>query len=63
MPIVSLGMGILITLTALVDIGDISDQPSAGFFFVVSVGTGLYLTLFAGFALVAVSVAAIVKRR
>lgn len=62
MPIVSLVMGILIAVTALVDIGDVSDQPSAGFF-VVSVGIGLYLTLFAGLALVAVSVAAIVKRR
>lgn len=59
--IVALVMGIFISLTALIDIGDVSGQPSAGFF-VVSVGSGLYLTLAAGLALVAVSIAAIVKR-
>ena len=62
MPIVSLVMGVFITLTALVDIGDVSDTPDAGFL-VVSVGSGLYLTLAAGIALAGVSVAAIVKRR
>lgn len=62
MAIVALVMGVLIALTALVDIGDVSDQPSAGFF-VVSVGSGLYLTLAAGLALVAVSIAAVIKRR
>lgn len=62
MAIVALVMGVLIALTALVDIGDVSDRPSAGFF-VVSVGSGLYLTLAAGLALVAVSIAAVIKRR
>jgi hypothetical protein len=61
-PIVTLSVGALTTLVALADIGDISDSSEGGFL-PISVGSGLYLTLVAGIAMVVVSILAIVRRR
>ena len=63
--IVSVVVGVIVTLIAIVDISSVGDSQVTGFGFVFdfSVGFGLWLTLVGGLAFIAVGIATLVVER